>query len=173
MEEPSRDAVLVLSKLVRQIEEGRELLLRSAGDNAFGYTADAAAQVSSSIETTLALCRRAENVLQMWTTLSAATTTAADDRAVTPAAIEPLAEEVRRAVREFEIVAEAARSQMAQAGSHHSQLRQAAGESLFGDALDIFASRSQVCTRAAPAERTSPLSHTSRRRVPHGHRPSQ
>jgi len=115
-----RDAVLVLSDLIRKIDRGREAVLQSAGDHAFGYTAEAAEEVSRSIEETLALCRRCESVLQMWSALSAATA-AADMSTLAFPSIAPLADEVRRAVAEFEVVAEAARSSMVQVGSRKLQ----------------------------------------------------
>lgn len=110
-----RDVVLVLSDLTRKIDHGREAVLQCAGENAFGYTAEAAERVSGMIEETLALCRRGEKVLQMWSALSAATVPA-DSPGSSPPAIGALADEVHRAVREFKAVAEAARSSMVQVG---------------------------------------------------------
>lgn len=154
-----RDAVLVLSDLIRKIDRGREVVLQSAGDHAFGYTADAAEAMSQVIEDSLALCRRCEKVLQMWSALSAATT-ASDMLSRRPPAVGPLADEVQRAVREFEAVAEAARSSMFQVGSRKVQAsrRQPDGwAELFGRPMvekswdQLFAMPDAASPAAAPA----------------------
>jgi hypothetical protein len=152
-----RDAVLVLSDLIRKIDRSREAVLKSAGDHAFGYTADAAEEMSHVIEDSLALCRRCEKVLQMWSALSAATT--ASDL-LRPPAVGPLADEVQRAVREFEAVAEAARSSMVQVGSRkeHAPRRQPEGwAELFGRPMEeklwdqLFAMPDETSPAAATA----------------------
>lgn len=92
------DSVYQLSDLIRRIDRGRDAVLRSAGASAFGYTSGSAAdEVLSLIDEVLAMCRRCENFLQMWSALTAATAAADGGPSAAPA-IEPLAEEVRQPV---------------------------------------------------------------------------